>query len=79
VALLGGIGFTVSLLIGELAFGHGTVRDGYAKVGVLAGSVLSALTAAVVLRARNRHYRILATEEAVDDDGDGIPDVYQTD
>jgi Na+:H+ antiporter, NhaA family len=57
LALLGGIGFTVSLLIGELAFGVGTARDGYAKVGVLAGSVLAALAAAVVLRVRNRRYR----------------------
>jgi NhaA family Na+:H+ antiporter len=77
LGLLGGIGFTVSLLIGELAFGTGTVRDGYAKVGVLAGSVLSALVAAIVLRVRNRHYRKLAAVEATDADDDGIPDVFQ--
>jgi NhaA family Na+:H+ antiporter len=57
MALLGGIGFTVSLLIGELAFGAGTTRDEHVKVGVLTGSLVSALCAAVVLGARNRTYR----------------------
>jgi Na+:H+ antiporter, NhaA family len=77
LALLGGIGFTVSLLIGELAYGSGTVRDGHAKIGVLAGSLLAALLATVVLRLRERHYRRIAAEEALDADDDGIPDVYQ--
>lgn len=36
LALLGGIGFTVSLLIGELAYGEGSIRDDRAKVAVLA-------------------------------------------
>ncbi|NIZ93394.1 Na+/H+ antiporter NhaA [Kineococcus rubinsiae] len=76
-ALLGGIGFTVSLLIGELAFGAGSVRDEHVKVGVLTGSLVSAVLAAVVLRVRNGTYRRLHEEEQVDDDGDGIPDVYQ--
>jgi Na+:H+ antiporter, NhaA family len=77
LALLGGIGFTVSLLIGELAFGAGSVADGHAKIGVLLGSVLSALAAAGVLRARNRHYRRICAEEDTDADQDGVPDVYQ--
>ncbi|WP_236048398.1 Na+/H+ antiporter NhaA [Paractinoplanes ovalisporus] len=77
VALLGGIGFTVSLLIGELAYGVGSAGDGYAKIGVLAGSLLSALLAAAVLRVRNRHYRKLHERETADVDNDGIPDVYQ--
>ncbi len=77
LALLAGIGFTVSLLIGELAFGDGTVRDEHVKIGVRAGSLLSALLATVVLRIRNRHYRRLCAEEQVDADEDGIPDVYQ--
>ena len=59
LALLGGVGFTVSLLIGELAFGAGSPADDDVKVGVLAGSAVSALLAAVVLRLRNRHYRRL--------------------
>jgi NhaA family Na+:H+ antiporter len=78
LALLGGIGLTVSLLIGELAYGAGTVGDGNAKIGVLAGSVLSALAATVVLRIRNRHYRQLCAEEELDSDADGVPDVYET-
>ena len=76
-SLLGGIGFTVSLLIGELAFGAGSVRDEHVKVGVLTGSLLAAVLATVVLRLRNRTYRRLHEEEQVDDDHDGIPDVYQ--
>ncbi|MGY1713006.1 Na+/H+ antiporter NhaA [Geodermatophilus nigrescens] len=77
MALLGGIGFTVSLLIGELAFGTGSERDDHVKVGVLVGTVVSALLAAVVLRLRNRRYRRIEELESVDEDADGIPDVYQ--
>jgi Na+:H+ antiporter, NhaA family len=77
LALLAGIGFTVSLLIGELAFGAGSERDDHVKIGVLAGSTIAALLATVVLRLRNRHYRRLRAEEEVDADLDGIPDVYQ--
>ena len=49
---LGGIGFTVSLLIGELAFGHGTARSEQVTVAVLAGSVVAAVLATVLLRLR---------------------------
>ncbi|AVT35841.1 Na+/H+ antiporter NhaA [Plantactinospora sp. BB1] len=77
LALLAGIGFTVSLLIGELAFGAGSERDDHTKIGVLVGSLLSALLAAVVLRARNRHYQRIRTVEEHDGDADGVPDVYQ--
>jgi NhaA family Na+:H+ antiporter len=77
LAMLGGIGFTVSLLIGELAFGSASVRDAHVKVGVLAGTVLAALLAAVLLRLRNRRYRQIARDEAVDADHDGVPDVYR--
>jgi Na+/H+ antiporter NhaA len=34
LAVLAGIGFTVSLLIGELAFGIGSDRDNHVKVAV---------------------------------------------
>ena len=52
VAALGGIGFTVSLFIADLAYEPGTLQDG-AKIGVLAGSVIAALVGAfVLLRAR---------------------------
>jgi NhaA family Na+:H+ antiporter len=77
VALLGGIGFTVSLLIGDLAYGAGTVAADHVKVAVLVGSLTAALAASVVLRSRNRAYRRIAELESLDEDQDGIPDVYQ--
>lgn len=77
LAVLGGIGFTVSLLIGELAFGLGSERDDHVTVAVLAGSLLSALLAAVILRLRDRAYRRLREEESIDRDHDGVPDVYE--
>jgi NhaA family Na+:H+ antiporter len=77
LALLGGIGFTVSLLIGELAFGVGSVRDEHVKVGVLVGTVTAALLATVLLRLRNRRYRQIAAAEQLDADRDGIPDAFQ--
>jgi len=76
VGMLAGIGFTVSLLIGDLAFADESLED-QVKLGVVAGSVVAAVAAAVVLRVRDRHYRRVAAQESVDDDGDGIPDVYQ--
>jgi Na+:H+ antiporter, NhaA family len=62
VSLLAGIGFTVSLLIGELAFGVGSAREGHVKVAVLTASLLASLLAAVVLRRRNAAYRRIAAE-----------------
>jgi NhaA family Na+:H+ antiporter len=79
LSLLGGIGFTVSLLIGELAFGAGTPQDDHVKVGVLVGTLAAALVAAVVLRLRNRRYRRLEAQERLDSDADGVPDVYEPD
>ncbi|MEV4630003.1 Na+/H+ antiporter NhaA [Micromonospora sp. NPDC049523] len=79
LALLAGVGFTVSLLVGELAFGAGSVLDDHTKIGVLLGSLLSAALATVVLRARNRHYRDLRAEEERDTDADGVPDAYESD
>lgn len=77
LAVLGGIGFTVSLLIGELAFGAGSERDEHVKVAVLTGSLTAALLATVVLRVRNRTYRRIHEAEQVDADRDDVPDVYQ--
>ncbi|GAA1329182.1 Na+/H+ antiporter NhaA [Saccharothrix algeriensis] len=77
LAVLGGIGFTVSLLVGELAFGEGTRPYDDAKIGILLGSLLSALVATAILRARNRVYRRIHEEETRDEDHDGIPDVHQ--
>jgi NhaA family Na+:H+ antiporter len=77
LALLGGIGFTVSLLITELAYGVESASYDHAKVGILAGSLAAALLATVVLRLRNRRYRQIREEETIDRDADGIPDVYE--
>ena len=78
LSVLAGIGFTVSLLIGELAFGAGTERDDHVKVAVLLGSLLAAILAGLLLRSRNRVYDRLAEQERVDSDRDGVPDVYTT-
>lgn len=76
VGLLAGIGFTVSLLVTELSFSSADPHHDHAKVAILLASVLAALMASVLLIARNRRYRRIAEAEAVDADGDGIPDVY---
>ena len=54
VAVLAGIGFTVSLLVSDLAFA-GPEADA-AKTAVLAGSVVSALLGVVVLSHRDRFH-----------------------
>jgi NhaA family Na+:H+ antiporter len=77
LAVLGGIGFTVSLLIGELAFGAGSDADDHAKIGILIGSLLAALIAGVILRVRAGVYRRICEQDALDTDHDGIPDAYQ--
>jgi NhaA family Na+:H+ antiporter len=55
VAVLAGVGFTVSLLVSDLSFDD--VRRGEAKTAVLAASVVSALLAALLLGRRNRVHR----------------------
>lgn len=76
LSLLAGVGFTVSLLIGELAYGTGSPRDEHVRLAVLLGSLTAALLAAGVLRLRERHYRRVHARESADRDADGIPDVY---
>ena len=68
LAVLAGIGFTVSLLIGDLAYGPDSARGEHVKVGVLVGSLTAAVIAAVILRLRNRTYRRLCEAEEVDTD-----------
>ncbi len=76
VAVLAGIGFTVSLLISELAFATDPGMLALAKSAVLTGSVLSALVASVILARRNAIYRGIEVEENRDGDADGIPDLH---
>ncbi|MCC9146153.1 MULTISPECIES: Na+/H+ antiporter NhaA [unclassified Arthrobacter] len=77
IGILGGIGFTVSLLVNDLSFDVGSLHNDDAKVGILMASVLAALLASVLLTARNRRYRLIEARERVDADSDGIPDVYE--
>jgi Na+:H+ antiporter, NhaA family len=77
VALLAGMGFTVSLLIGELAFGHGTPVGADVKIAVLCGSVVAGLLAALVLVGRNAVYRRIHAAETADEDHDGVPDIFE--
>jgi NhaA family Na+:H+ antiporter len=77
VSMLGGIGFTVSLLIGELAFGAGTVQEDHTKVGVLVGTLASAVIGAGLLRLRARRYRRMRVHEEADADRNGVPDVFE--
>ncbi len=79
MSMLAGVGFTVSLLIGELAFGPDSVNNDDVKIGVLVGSILAAALAAVVLRVRNGVYQRIRLAEEADTDRDGIPDIYQVD
>ena len=53
---LGGIGFTVSLLLSELAFAGALLRD-EATLGVLGGSLISLIVAAILVSQRARHHR----------------------
>lgn len=59
-AALGGIGFTVSLLLARLSFAdHPAIAD-EAVLGVLVGSAISLVASGFVVTARARHHRRLA-------------------
>ncbi|AWL39230.1 MULTISPECIES: Na+/H+ antiporter NhaA [unclassified Streptomyces] len=77
VATLAGIGFTVSLLIGELAFAGDEDTVNEIKAAVLIGSLIAAVLSGVLLRLRVRRYRALSEEEELDEDASGVPDVYE--
>lgn len=61
MSFLAGIGFTVSLLVGELAFGASSVADEHVKIGVLVGSLTAAVLGGAVLASRNRRAKALST------------------
>ncbi|MCT9083142.1 Na+/H+ antiporter NhaA [Streptomyces fulvoviolaceus] len=77
VATLAGIGFTVSLLIGELAFNGDAALTDEVKAAVLIGSLIAATLATALLKIRNAKYRRMVEAEERDDDLDGIPDIYE--
>ncbi|NGO44235.1 Na+/H+ antiporter NhaA [Streptomyces ureilyticus] len=79
VSSLAGIGFTVSLLIGELAFEGDEVLTDEIKAAVLMGSLIAAVLAGTLLKIRNAKYRKLCEAEELDEDHDGIPDIYEQD
>ncbi|GAA0571356.1 Na+/H+ antiporter NhaA [Kribbella sandramycini] len=56
VSVLAGIGFTVALLIAQLAFAGDVAQVERAKAAVLIASVLAALIASALLLRRNRSY-----------------------
>lgn len=58
ISFLAGIGFTVSLLIGELAFGAGTPHGEHIRASVLLGSVVAATVGGILLARRNRVHRL---------------------
>ncbi len=79
VGLLGGIGFTVSLLVAELSFDHASPEGSNAKVAILLASLISSALASILLSIRNAQYKAIEAQESIDADGDGIPDVYEAD
>lgn len=74
VALLCGIGFTMSLFIGELAFpgsdAQASLLREEAKIGILMGSILSAIIAYLLLRfaPTHDHHEANEAEEAEQED-----------
>ena len=64
LAPLTGVGFTVALLVGELAFGTGSAADDHVRVGVLTGSLLAAFLGGALLMARARTTRVADRPDA---------------
>ncbi len=60
VGLVAGVGFTVSLLIAELAFEEDAILLTDAKLAILVASVISAILASVALIRRGRHHNSIS-------------------
>lgn len=67
VALLCGIGFTMSLFIGLLAFPDDAARQEGVKIGILAGSLVAGLAGWLVLRVSPRRIKAPRAEMAAAD------------
>ena len=63
MSMLAGIGFTVSLLVTELAFGGDQATTEHVKAGVLIASFAAAVVACALLRVRNAKYKALGEAE----------------
>ncbi|MFC5369555.1 Na+/H+ antiporter NhaA [Arcanobacterium bovis] len=79
VGALAGIGFTVSLLVGELSFELGSSYNDAAKVGVLIASICAALIASIIVIPRNARYKKTSEGDTRDSDHDSIPDNFDKD
>ena len=77
VGILAGIGFTVSLLIAELAFEENPLLLAEAKLGVLSASLIAGGLASLALARRRAALASVIYADDADEDSDGIPDVYQ--
>ncbi|MXP42553.1 Na+/H+ antiporter NhaA [Altererythrobacter soli] len=78
-ALLCGIGFTMSLFIGDLAFDDSALVDA-AKIGTLAGSVLAIAAAIIVLRLAPARVSAVSDQDEADEIfGENFPEEPQLD
>ena len=68
LSLVSGVGFTVSLLIADLAFKGDEAGLDTAKSGVFLGSLLAAFLATIILKSRDRAYRLAEGAEVESDD-----------
>ncbi|MFF6996068.1 Na+/H+ antiporter NhaA [Streptomyces sp. NPDC008313] len=69
LSVLAGIGFTVSLLLSELAYPYPAQTDSI-KAAVLLGSLAASVLATVLLKIRNARYRALHEQERLGLPGD---------
>jgi Na+:H+ antiporter, NhaA family len=72
VAVLSGVGFTVSLLISDLAFGPDSGLADVAKTAVVLASLIAGLLASGLLALRSRRYRQLRATEDAAAEGRGV-------